>query len=90
MRFGNDGVLVDAFLDFKCSSAIRCHHLLKTFYAGFGWKDRQCPDGAIVWTAPTGHTYTTEAQAADCFPHWPTPTPTCLTPPSPPNPRTTT
>jgi hypothetical protein len=35
--------------------AIRYHHLLKTFYAGFGWKDRQFPDGTIVWTAPTGY-----------------------------------
>jgi hypothetical protein len=39
----------------------RTHHLLKTFYNGpGGWTDRQLPDGTIVFTAPTGHTYTTE------------------------------
>jgi hypothetical protein len=45
----------------------RSHHLLKTFYAGFGWKDRQFPDGTIVWTAPTGHTYTTESHGGALF-----------------------
>jgi hypothetical protein len=39
----------------------RGHHLIKTFYTGpGGWTDRQLPDGTIVLTAPTGHTYTTE------------------------------
>lgn len=38
----------------------RKHHLLKTFWGGLrGWRDRQLPDGTIIWTAPTGHTYTT-------------------------------
>ncbi len=46
----------------------RGHHLLKTFYAGFGWTDRQFPDGTIVWTAPTGHTYTTESHGGALFP----------------------
>jgi len=33
----------------KCSSAIRTHHLLKTFYAGTdGWRDRQEHDGTVV------------------------------------------
>lgn len=45
-------------------SGLRCmcrkHHLLKTFYAGpGGWSDVQSPDGTIVWTSPTGATYTT-------------------------------
>lgn len=35
----------------------RKHHLLKTFWAG--WGDEQWPDGTVVWTSPTGHTYTT-------------------------------
>ena len=39
----------------------RSHHLLKTFYCGpGGWTEQQLPDGTIVFTAPTGHTYTTE------------------------------
>ena len=38
----------------------RKHHLLKTFWTGpNGWRDEQTPDGTIVWTSPTGHTYTT-------------------------------
>ncbi|MHC9292657.1 DUF222 domain-containing protein [Mycobacterium sp. LTG2003] len=38
----------------------RFHHLLKTFWVGEGgWKDRQMPDGTIIWTAPTGHEYAT-------------------------------
>ena len=52
----------------KCSSASRCHHLVKTFYAGFGWKDRQLPDGTIISTAPTGHTYATEPHGGTLFP----------------------
>ena len=29
-------------------------------YTGVGgWTDRQLPDGTIIWTSPTGHTYTT-------------------------------
>jgi Domain of unknown function (DUF222) len=39
----------------------RTHHLLKTFYGGpGGWTDQQLPDGTIILTAPTGHTYVTE------------------------------
>jgi hypothetical protein len=38
----------------------RFHHLLKTFWQGLGsWLDRQLPDGTIIWTSPTCHTYTT-------------------------------
>jgi hypothetical protein len=39
------GVLVLAMVTpcrLKCSSANRCHHLLKTFW---GWRDQQPPDG---------------------------------------------
>jgi len=47
----------------------RAHHLLKTFYTGpTGWTDRQLPDGSVVWTAPTGHVYTTEAFGGLMFP----------------------
>ncbi|MGC2655555.1 MAG: DUF222 domain-containing protein [Mycobacterium sp.] len=38
----------------------RKHHLLKTFWTGSnGWRDEQRPDGTVIWTSPTGHTYTT-------------------------------
>ncbi|HEX2289206.1 MAG TPA: HNH endonuclease signature motif containing protein [Pseudonocardiaceae bacterium] len=43
----------------------RTHHLLKTFC---GWVDRQLPDGTIVLTAPSGHTFTTTAHGAALFP----------------------
>jgi hypothetical protein len=47
----------------------RAHHLIKTFLGGpDGWTDRQLPDGTIVFTAPTGHTYTTEPHGAGLFP----------------------
>ena len=53
----------------KCSSASRCHHLLKTFWSGRGgWRDRQLPDGTIIWTSPTGHTYTTYPGSQHLFP----------------------
>jgi hypothetical protein len=44
----------------------RAHHLLKTFYPG--WTDHQLPDGTVIWTAPTGHTYTTTPEGAAFFP----------------------
>jgi hypothetical protein len=47
----------------------RFHHLLKTFWNGTnGWRDRQLPDGTIVWTSPTGHTYTTYPGSLHLFP----------------------
>jgi hypothetical protein len=47
----------------------RYHHLLKTFWSGVnGWRDRQLPDGAIIWTSPTGHTYTPYPGAMHLFP----------------------
>jgi hypothetical protein len=53
----------------KRSSTVRCHHLTKTFYTGpGGWTDQQLPDGTIVFTAPTGHTYITQPQGGILFP----------------------
>ena len=37
---------------------------MKTFC---GWTDQQLPDGTLVLTAPTGHTYTTQPHAAAMF-----------------------
>ena len=53
----------------------RHHHLLKTFWTGLGgWADRQLPDGTVIWTAPTGHTYTTTPGGALFFPTYTAPT----------------
>ena len=47
----------------------RFHHLLKTFHTGpHGWTDRQLPDGTVIFTAPTGHTYSTEPHGGTMFP----------------------
>jgi hypothetical protein len=47
----------------------RTHHLNQTFLTGVdGWTDQQLPDGTIVLTAPTGHTYTTEPHGGSLFP----------------------
>lgn len=56
-------------------SNLRClcrkHHLLRTFWVGNGgWRDRQLPDGTIIWTAPSGRTYTTHPGARMYFPEW--------------------
>jgi hypothetical protein len=59
----------------KCSLASRCHHLLKTFWTGFGgWADQQLPDGTVVWTSPTGKKYVTHPNSRIFFPHWDTTT----------------
>ena len=57
----------------------RFHHLLKTFWTGKnGWHDRQLPDGTVIWTSPTGHTFTPHApEVRSCSPRTlrpPTPT----------------
>jgi hypothetical protein len=53
----------------KCPSRNRCHQLLKIFWTDVGgWADRQLPDGTVVWTAPTGHTYTTYPGSKQLFP----------------------
>ena len=58
-----------------CSSRIRCRHLLKTFWIGAGgWADRQLSDGTVVWTAPSGQTYTTTPAGAEFFPQLGVPT----------------
>jgi hypothetical protein len=59
----------DASSETKCSSSIRCHHLLKTFWAGEdGWRNGQLPDGTVIWTAPGGRTYTTTPGSRLLFP----------------------
>jgi hypothetical protein len=58
----------------------RFHHLLKTFWCGRGgWRDRQLPDGTIIWTSPTGHTYTTYPGSLHLFPTLCEPTATLWT-----------
>ncbi len=56
-----------------CASNLKClcrrHHLLKTFWGGpNGWRDRQLPDGTIIWTSPRGRTYITEPGSKLLFP----------------------
>ncbi|MGH7291965.1 MAG: DUF222 domain-containing protein, partial [Myxococcota bacterium] len=47
----------------------RKHHLLKTFWAGNpGWRDRQLPDGTVIWTAPDGRTHVTTPGSRLLFP----------------------
>ena len=58
----------------------RFHHLLKTFWTALGgWRDRQLPDGTIVWTSPTGHTYATYPGSRYLFPTLCEPTATLWT-----------
>ena len=53
----------------------RLHHLLKTFCTGpKGWADRQLPDGTVIWTSPSGHTYTTKPGGSLFFPQLAIPT----------------
>ena len=41
----------------------------QTFWAGpGGWRDRQLPDGTVIWTAPGGQTYTTHPGSRLLFP----------------------
>ncbi|RAV15150.1 hypothetical protein DQP55_07240 [Mycolicibacterium sp. GF69] len=49
----------------------RLHHLLKTFWTD-DWSYLLRSDGAAVWTAPTGHTYTTHPGSRSLFPEWDT------------------
>ena len=54
--------------------------LLKTFWNGLGgWLDRQLPDGTIIWTSPTGHTYVTYPGSLHLFPKLCAPTATLWT-----------
>jgi len=62
----------------------RKHHLLKTFWVG--WRDQQRPDGTVVWTSPTGHTYTTRPGSRLLFPALCLPTGDLPTPDPTPDP----
>ncbi len=54
-------------LNCKC----RKHHLMKTFWTGIGgWADIQLPDGTLIWTSPSGRTYTTHPGSRIFFPSW--------------------
>jgi hypothetical protein len=54
-------------LNCKC----RLHHLMKTFWIGVGgWSDQQRPDGTVIWTAPSGATFTTQPGSRLLFPAW--------------------
>ena len=58
----------------------RFHHLLKTFWCGQGgWQERQLPDGTLILTSPTGHTYTTYPGSKRLFPALCAPTATLWT-----------
>ncbi|TPG31692.1 HNH endonuclease signature motif containing protein [Mycolicibacterium hodleri] len=64
----------------------RKHHLLKTFWGGYGgWQDRQFPDGTVEWRAPDGRRHVTRPGSMRLFPELCTPTaPTVATGPLPP------
>ena len=38
---------------------------MKTFW---GWRDKQLPDGTVIWELPDGHTYVTTPGSALLFP----------------------
>jgi hypothetical protein len=47
----------------------RFHHLLKTFWGGpGGWRDRQLPDGDVIWCSPSRQSYTTRPGSRQLFP----------------------
>jgi hypothetical protein len=70
-------------LSCKC----RGHHLMKTFYIGpGGWSDEQRPDGTVIWTAPSGRTYTTQPGSRLFFPDWDVTTAALPPPTGPPPP----
>ncbi len=49
----------------------RFHHLLKTFWS---WRDKQLPDGTVIWTLPDGQNYVTTPGSALLFPNLMAPT----------------
>lgn len=56
---------------------------MKTFW---GWRDQQLPDGTLILTSPTGHTYVTTPGSALLFPRLCAPTTDLPTPETaPPN-----
>jgi len=72
----SDGGLTHAS-NLKCGC--RTHHLLKTFW---GWRDKQLPDGTVIWTLPSGQSYVTLPGSAFVFPTLCAPTAE-LPPPAP-------
>jgi hypothetical protein len=44
-----------------------------------GFRERQLPDGTVIWTYPTGHTYTTYPGSLHLFPRLCEPTATLWT-----------
>jgi hypothetical protein len=72
------------------ASNLKCycgfHHLLKTFHCGVdGWREQQLPDGTLILTAPTGHTYLTKPGSLRLFPTLCQPTATLWRPGDEPN-----
>ena len=64
---GPAGPPMPSNLNCKC----RHHHLMKTFWIGVGgWSDQQLPDGTLIWTAPSGATFTTHPGSRLLFPTW--------------------
>jgi Domain of unknown function (DUF222) len=57
----------------NCKCYCRKHHLIKTFHDG--WSDDQLPDGTVVITTPSGHTYTTKPGITLLFSNWNVATP---------------
>jgi hypothetical protein len=71
--WASGGLTHPSNIHLKC----RPHHLLKTFWCGDnGWAEQQFPDGRIVFTSPSGRTYTTTPGGALFFPQLATPTET--------------
>ncbi|MGH3562997.1 MAG: HNH endonuclease signature motif containing protein [Mycobacterium sp.] len=64
----------------------RRDHLIKTFW---GWQDKQLPDGTVIWTAPSGHTYVTTPGSALLFPALCAPTGDLSLPETPPEAKPT-
>jgi hypothetical protein len=57
----------------------RTNHLMKTFG---GWDDVQLPDGTVIWTSPSGRTYTTKPGSRLFYPMWDTTTADLSPPPN--------
>lgn len=62
----------------------RTHHFGKTFWPG--WSDEQRPDGTIIFTTPSGRTYTSKPGSRLFFPTISTTSAPIDTPPPQPNP----
>ena len=76
-----EGIYQRLVSNLKC--VCRKHHLLKTFYSGpGGWADRQLPDGTVIWTSPTGATYSTLPGSRLLFPTWNSATAELASPPT--------